>query len=483
MSSTRNAKRATLLFLVVILIPLMTSCGGSSQSTQPPPPTAQTAIQLKIGDAAADRLLSFTLRLERLTATTGSGTVEMITTPLTLEITHTAGTMEILRTLKVPQGTYTRLSFAVSGIRAQAWEPTSGTFQDYTSAGLLSGELPLDPPISIGSNGGILNMDLNLQSSISFDNSGAMMVTPNFEVTWSGIGATDEQNAKTGRADNLLGVITSINGPRFTMSLGNSSSVTMATDYATAGEPLTSLAMGAIVRVDAETQSDGSLRAKRLDFVETGSVVLVEGLVTATIPPTTPPGTGCMGSGCDSAVIRVNEVWAPPLQVAPAVGDELTLTGLVSATYKLDAEQLDTWSTGAVSFSNATLGPGARVQALVASGTGSVVAYKVWLAETTAVGTVQDYNPGPNTRGFTLRIASDSMMQNVTRLMPQGYLSVWDQSEGKTVFDGFPSGTMQNGMQVRVRGLAFWEAPPGYLPGGPHIIPTQIDYVDYLSTP
>jgi hypothetical protein len=185
-----------------------------------------------------------------------------------------------------------------------------------------------------------------------------------------------------------------------------------------------------------------------------------------------------MGSGCDSAVIQVDEVWAPPLLAAPAVGDQLTLTGLLSATYTLDAEKLDSWSTSALSFSNATFGPGERVQVLVAPGTGGVVAYKVRLTESTAAGTVQQYDP--NTRGFVLGIAADSMMQNVTRLMPQSYLLVWQQSEGKTVLDGFPSAAMQNGMRVRLRGLAFWQAPLGFLPGGPTLVPTKIDY---LSTP
>jgi len=69
----------------------------------------------------------------------------------------------------------------------------------------------------------------------------------------------------------------------------------------------------------------------------------------------------------------------------------------------------------------------------------------------------------------------------MVQLMPQTYLTTWDQLENKTDLEGFPQATpMQDCMQVRVRGLAFWYAPQGYTPGGPTVVATRIDY---LSSP
>jgi hypothetical protein len=97
--------------------------------------------------------------------------------------------------------------------------------------------------------------------------------------------------------------------------------------------------------------------------------------------------------------------------------------------------------------------------------------------EIAATGIVQDYDPG-TIHGFTLRVDADSAIQNAVGLLPTTYMTTWDQSEGKTVFHGFPAATpMQNGMRVRVRGPAFWWWQLGYMPGGPTVIPTRIDYL------
>jgi hypothetical protein len=370
--------------------------------------------------------------------------------------------MELLRIVEIPQGTYTGMSYSVTNLKVRAWDPGANRFVDFVSSGALNGSGTLSPAIVLGSSAAILNVDLDLENTVSFDTANNLIVTPNFKLTASPIPSADAQLPETGLAENLVGVVTAVSGTNFSMQIHGAITVNITTDNNTTG-PVASVANNAIVSVDAVSQADGSLLAKRIDSVETGAVVLVQGSVI-----------GMPGSryGEDTATLHVEGVWAPGSALAPAIGDDLTLTGLSEAAYTVDPELLDA-SYQSMSFDNAHFGVGQRVQALVTAGTTSVTTLKMRLLETSATGTVQDYTGGSS---FTLRVDSDSAIQNVTSLMPQTYLTTWLQP--RTTFQGFPAGSpMQNGMRVRVRGPAFWFWLLGYTPGGTTVIPTRIDYL------
>jgi len=436
-----------------------------------PPPVGQTVVQLKIGDAAADQLLSFAVTLDSLTAVPGSGQqVNLVSAPIAMELTHMAGTRELLASVNVPQGSYNAIQYGVSNFLVRAWDPTTSAFQDYTDPGPFSGTIPLNPAVTLSSAPVIVNLDLDLQNSIAIS-SGAISITPHFTVTNNPVASADSQIAETGRAEDLVGMVTAVSGTSFTLALPGSS-ITVATDSQTQGEPVSMVVANAIVGIDAVTNSDGDLLAKRIDFVETGGVALVEGVVTdlQAIGPT----------GGDTATIRVRDRWGTSLSQLPNVGDQLVLSGLLRATYSFDADKLDSSYLPVLSFDNLSFGRGQEILAVINPGTGNVLASKVKLVETPAAGIVYGYNPS-QVRGFTLLVPQDSALQNMVQLMPQTYLTTWDQLENKTDLEGFPQATpMQDGMQVRVRGLAFWYAPQGYTPGGPTVVATRIDY---LSSP
>jgi len=197
---------------------------------------------------------------------------------------------------------------------------------------------------------------------------------------------------------------------------------------------------------------------------------LVEGVVIG--PTSWPPG---LPPAADSATLLVQKVWAPPQTLVPNVGDTVTLTGLTTAGYSFDYDKLDSWGQSYLSFSNSSLWTGQSVLALVTPGTTTLSVIDLKLVEIAVNGVLSAYDP--QQYGFTLNIPADSAYQNVVNLMPPTYLTVWDQAENKTVWFGFPQGGPQNGMPVRVRGLAFWTWQTGYTPGGPTMVPTRIDYL------
>jgi len=450
------------------------ACGGGSGKGggNPPPPAATTLMQFKLGDAESDRVLSFTATLDSLALVSSSGKItNLLASPMTVELTRTAGKMQTLAQLQIPQGSYTAVNYQVSNIYITAWDVPYDTFSDFVGSGSMPGSITLNPSIIVGATPQIVYLDLNLRDSISFDNNGDILVDPQFSAGALDIGPIDSQIAEDGNAEDMIGVVQNVATSSFTMSLGSgSNTVQVGFDSGTQGQSAALLARDALVEVDAITRADGSFYANRIDFVESGNLALVEGLVIG--PTSWPPG---FPPASDSATIVVQKVWAPAQTPAPNVGDWVTLTGLSTAGYSFDYDKLDSWGQGYLTFSNSSLWTGQSVLALVNPGTSTLNVIDMKLVEIAVNGVISGYDP--QQYGFSLNIPADSAYQNVVNLMPQTYLSVWDQAENKTVWFGFPQGGPQNGMPVRVRGLAFWTWQMGYMPGGPTMVPTRIDYL------
>src|SRR6185312_227843 len=68
--------------LLLINLP---ACGGNAGGGNPPPATATTRMQLKLGDAESDRILSFTATLDSLALVSSSGqTTNLLASPVTI---------------------------------------------------------------------------------------------------------------------------------------------------------------------------------------------------------------------------------------------------------------------------------------------------------------------------------------------------------------------------------------------------------------
>ena len=458
--------------LGTLLLMLVSACGGNGGGGNPPPPAATTLMQLKLGDAQSDRILSFTATLDSLALVSSSGqTVNLLASPMMIELTRTAGKMQTLAQIEIPQGSYTAVDYQISTISIDAWDVSLNSFSNYGSFATTPYSLPLNPTIVVGATPQIMYLDLNLRDSITFDNNGDIIFDPQFSAGTENIGPVGSQIAEDGNAEDMIGVVQSVAASSFIMSLGSgSNTVQVSFDSATQGQSAALLARNALVEVDAITRPDGSIYANRIDFVEFGNLALVEGIVID--PPSHPPA---LPPGGDVAGIVVQKVWAPPQTAVPNVGDWVSLTGLSTAGYTFDYDKLDSWGQGALTFSNNSLWTGQSILALVNPGTSTLNVIDVKLVETAVNGVISNYDP--QVYGFTLNIPADSAYQNLTNLMPQTYLPVWDQAQNKTVWFGFPQSGPQNGMPVRVRGLAFWRWNTGSMPGGPTMVPTRIDYL------
>src|SRR5438105_3052769 len=115
--------RHGLAVLVLAGITLVTvGCGGGNSAPAPgggnpnPGPTPSTAVQVKMGDAPADRVISFEVSVGPITLTPAAGgsAVTALSGTRRLELSHLSGTSEPLAYLIVPQGSYSSASITVA---------------------------------------------------------------------------------------------------------------------------------------------------------------------------------------------------------------------------------------------------------------------------------------------------------------------------------------------------------------------------------
>src|SRR5262245_24775523 len=117
-----RASQAIASLVALALAFLQTACGGGgSKVTQNPMPTgptgstSSTAVTVNIGDAPSDRVISFEITVNSITLTkSDNSTVNLLSTPRRIEVTHLAGTSEPLVLTSIPQGSYTSATISVS---------------------------------------------------------------------------------------------------------------------------------------------------------------------------------------------------------------------------------------------------------------------------------------------------------------------------------------------------------------------------------
>src|SRR5215475_9905959 len=119
MLSPKKFIEAVILCAVLAVIVTNVACGGSYNGNNPmnPAPAGSAMTQFRIGDAPADRVVSFEVTLNSplvLTPSGGGANVNVTLAANRLEITHTSGASEPLVVSNIPQGTYTSAGLTIA---------------------------------------------------------------------------------------------------------------------------------------------------------------------------------------------------------------------------------------------------------------------------------------------------------------------------------------------------------------------------------
>lgn len=448
--------------------------------TSPTPPTSQAAkapVTVNIGDAPAERVVSFEVTVTSVSLTAADGSsVNVFTGNRRVEVTHLAGTLEPLALGSIPQGTYTQVEVTVAD-PAVSFLDDNGSVKNFEAAGFTRTlNIALNPPLTIGSTAAILlNLDLNAAASVTIDpTTGAVTINPIFNVT--GQPADDQKNQpEAGELERIAGMVTAVDTTKstFTISLGQSGvSLTFTTNASTKFEigdstngGLAALAAGMVVRVDGMTQADGTLLATDVEAalpVTTASEL--EGVVTSvTGTPVTSFTIVAQDGNSDGGSSDGGE--------QNLVGGAVTVSVDANSKFAVGAGGLTVDAT-AFPFDAAHLTQGQRVEADSLSqpeavgnaATTMLTAQKVTLQQQALQGSVSNL-VGTLTAGqFTLTVAPDSAFALLTGKTTVTVFSQASTDMRDDVFNddnggdgGGDGGGTSNIGQVQVRGLLFFD--------------------------
>jgi hypothetical protein len=452
MRRKRSSVVAGLLFLVLMVVALAllngcsgnnTTCQGATQSTT----SGMSMVQVTIGDAPSDRIAAFSITINSISLSDDAGNaVSLVSSPVTVEITHLTGTTQPVATLTVPAGTYTKATIALGTATVTLVDPATGLLSQKTLPAPPTVTLTLNPAFVLSGSPLVLNLDLSLANSIAIDASGNINFNPRFIETHGPLGGSTP-SPFNGGLEHLFGSVSNVSSNSFSLALGNQT-LTFTTNSSTQFLNLSGvsqIAVGMLLMVSAQTQSDGSLLATRVAAVNAlpasmGALGLVRTVNRAT----------------SQLQLVVRHAAGPAL--TPFVGSGLLVDFSSSTAFRFDADGVDLSNLPFVPTFNAdNIAPGQFVEVdttsppvgitAVIGGLGGIEisATQITLEPEPLIGTVSGYTGG-NT--FTLNFQADSLFAVATKTAS---VTVYKQP-GTTLVN---LSSINNGSTVIVRGLLF----------------------------
>ncbi|HET9742818.1 MAG TPA: DUF5666 domain-containing protein [Terriglobales bacterium] len=444
----RPTARLFALLVSLAMVGLSIACGGGGSSTPPMTTTAGAqSTTFNIGDDPLNGVLAFEVTINNITLTGSHGTVSVLTDPRKVELSHLAGTFEPLTLTKIPADSYSQISVTF-GAAELLFLPAGITTPMHVDIPPLSApvNVTLNPPVTVPQGISSLNFDLNLANSLSVDAANNVTFTPVFTLTNSTVKVGDEDE-ENGELEDIKGMLSSVNGSQFTITLGASAqTMTFNTDTTTVFDPsgtvLANIPMGTVLEVDGITQADGTFLAKKVE-IETedkiggeaeGLVTQITGTPATSFQLVTRESTGAAG-------------------MAPDLGTTVTVTLSSNTRFRADSDDLD---LGGMSFtfqSAADLAPGQNVEADADTGNAtSFTATRVQLKQQALDGTIS----GLSGSEFQLTLDPNSTFAKLAGVTSVNVLM--GNAENKT------GANLANGQQVRVRGLLFFTVASGTTP-------------------
>lgn len=294
----RTSLKAAVWAAAVLTLGLA-GCGGDGSSSSITP-AATTPVQVNMGDAPADWLLSFSMNVSSMTMKTSDGKSVTVTNSSTpLEMIHRLGTMEPVALVAAPRGTYTSAQLTIASCTFSYIDPNTGALQQKTINGPINASVPLSSNVTVDSTPLAVNFDLDLLHSLSGDTGSAFQFTPQFHISTgalsggSGSGSGNGMNARYGGMYQLMGVITGTSQTGFSVKALQSTNmftfqVSAETKFQGRVSQMSQLGNGMGVLVTAVLQSDGTYLAKQVRATMSAAGAMGGGIITAvdTVPAT-----------------------------------------------------------------------------------------------------------------------------------------------------------------------------------------------------
>ncbi len=444
-------KRNAFSLLSTGVVLSLAACGDMhTVPTANPLSGQQSTVQVKIGDAPADRVLSFEVTVGPVTLTSDQGmTTTLLSDAERIELSHLSGTNAPLKIVKLPQGNYTSATITVANPEI-TFLNAAGQVQKVEPAFNQTITVPFSPALSIAGPSSVVSIDFDLAKSLSFDAQGNVtgvnVGSGSFTVTTAPVNEGGNQNDDDGELEDTTGTITAVNGSSFTLLVNQTgASLQFTTDANTKFDDGATLSMNEMVTVEGTTKADGTLYARKIEGIENENGGESEGLITTVT-----------GSPASSLTVVTDQTSG--MGSSAAVGNTVTVD-VSKAKFEVKAGDVDTSgmdglpSSPDFPFDAATVHAGQRVELDADgsdNGSNSKVG-KVRLQQQALVGTVSGLasatSHGPTT--FTLTVAPDSAF---AMLSGQTQIAVFWQANT----DLKDMTSVSNGDTIRIRGLVFF---------------------------
>jgi hypothetical protein len=337
------------LIFVSAVAATLVGCGGGSSSTNN---TAQGAAFITGEDTPLPSVLAFNITVNSITLSNGSTSVSVLSTPTTVDFARLVGMRALLAFSTVPAGTYTSatISFAspvISYLDTGTTPPGVGTINGSLTAATVT--VPFTRSMVVSANGLTgLHLDFNLRQSLQVDALGQVTGVVDPHIVLKPVAPTDDDAQVT----DLRGGFVSSNvaGNSFVIQRPGGRQITIdvntATTFSPVGNSLATLASPAVIEVDGQVQSDGSILASTVEVVAV-THAFVAGRIINVNPSTGPAQT---------VTILVGE--EVPDLAGIQVGLPLTLN--VSSVQNYDIRLLNTWISSFL-FNGSSMVVGQRI--------------------------------------------------------------------------------------------------------------------------
>lgn len=461
--------RRYLSLLSVCLIALfgfVTACGDGGNSGTTPPPTPATTVQVNLGDAPADWLLSFSTTITSMTLHSSNGSINVVTSATPVEFMQRMGTMEPFTLALANQGNYTSATIIFGNSQLTYIDPTTKTLQQKTIAGPITANVPFSSAVALGTTPLAFNFDLDLNHSLSTDNSGNFTFSPTFHFSFGAQGSGpaggngNGNGSMFGGMQHMFGVVSSVgNGYMVITSLQAMNNFTIQTNAQTQfhglASSLSQLTTGMGVWVSATMQSDGTLLATRINAMMRSGGIMGGGIIT-----------NVTGTSPDLQLTLVMQNGAGATVNTSYLSKTLTVNLNSDTTYSIDDDRVDlTGLDFTPVFDANNIYAGQSVLPVDDSGNiipgdttsaGTITASSISLQEQGFRGTTdKDLTPGTATT-FTLTLDPASAFAVLTG---QSTIKVYQQTGTNLQYQtAIPAGST-----VRVHGLLFKDASGNWL--------------------
>lgn len=442
---------------------MLTGCGAGSlaaSSTSPQSPaSATTSTQLRIGDSPAAKVFSFEITLgSSITFTPANvGAPSVVTLNANrLELSHTAAKLEPIAVSALRPGSYVSAEFSIQSpsvtYAKQLFMPNAVTLIDRFTGNDQTLHINFDPPLTIGSDALVLDLQIDTASSLVLDAGGSVVGT-NFKpdsITFSAhpVGPSAAQQDVDGEIEDETGKVVELATGGFVLQTGQSGAQLRFTMDGSTKLP-DALAspdlLNRIVKVGGFTRSTGELFASEVQLLGDQNASQLEGTIWQ------------IGSFSNPSLVAMaaQDGIGPGVTVAQVGQDFLMdISALPNTLYMVDFGNCGMLRNDdpALVFDSAHLKAGQRVEVITAAQVNSAQAIaplQVRLQQQAITGTVTNITPLPGgASAFDIVLPGDSYLK---LLSGEARVHVIQEARTDNRF-----GLLTEGAPVRVRGALLW---------------------------